>query len=280
MKAKTIVVCALLLLSLLTVSARANDFWEYTANADCVGWDACGVLVLVEDVDLYYEIKLIQGTDTIATASGMETIPQSAAALFCLEDTWDMELCGDYYVEGLLYFYSVQSPYQEVRFTTPTFTCECDTVEYCNYTPGFWKNHPDAWPVESLDIGCDNYDKAELIAILETPVKHDKLLIMVHHLIAAKLNVLAGSDDSIMDAISDGDALLCSLDRIFGRVSKDVKSELVHIKGYLADYNEMGCPGDEFDEFGILGSKILGSGAETFGAEEETSWGALKNLPE
>ena len=46
------------------------------------------------------------------------------------------------------------------------------------------------------------------------------------------------------------------------------------------NYNEMGCPGDEFDEFGILGSKTFGSDAEGFGAEEETTWGAIKKLPE
>ncbi len=280
MKAKMIVVCALLLLPLLTVSARANDIWDYTATADCEGWTVSGILVLVEDVDLCYDIKLVQGTDTVATASGVETIPRSAAAPFSLDGIWDMELCGDYSVEGIIYFYSVQTPYEEARFSIPTFTCECDTPEYCNHTPGFWKNHPDSWPVESLEIGCDSYTKAELISILNMPIKHNKLLIMVHHLIAAKLNVLAGSDDSIMGAISNGDALLCSLDRIFGRVDKTVKANLVGIKNYLADYNEMGCPGDEIDEFGIFGSKIPGSAAETFGAEEETSWGALKNLPE
>ncbi len=280
MKTKTIVVSALLLLTLISHNALANDIWDYTATSDCEGWAVSGILVLVEDVDLYYDIKLIQGTDTVATASGMETIPRSAAAPFSLDGVWGMELCGDYSVEGIIYFYSVQTPYEEARFSIPTFTCECDTLEYCNYTPGFWKNHPDSWPVESLDVGCDNYKKAGLIAILKTPVRHDKLLIMVHHLIASKLNVLAGSDPSIQGAIDEGDALLCSLDRIFGRVDKTVKTDLVDIKNYLADYNEMGCPGEEIDEFGILGSKILGSGAETYGAEEETSWGALKNLPE
>lgn len=278
MKTKNVIVIGIFLLSILAGGAWANDFGDYTAAADCEGWTAAGNLLLATDVDLNYEIQLIQGGVTVATFTGMETIYTSNPT-FALGGGWGMDLCGDYSVFGLLYFYSEGGRYDELRFGAE-FTCECDTLEYCNYTPGFWKNHPDAWPVENLDVGCRNYDKSALIAILETPIKHDKLLIMVHHLIAAKLNVLAGSDDSIMGAIFDADALLCSLGRILGRVDNDVKSELVCIKDYLANYNEMGCPGDEIDEFGILGSKTFGSGAESFGAEEETTWGALKKLPE
>ena len=276
MKTKRTMVISLLLVAVLAGVAWANDFGDYIAGADCEGWTASGNLLLATDIDLNYEIQLMQGGVIVATFSGVEPIYTSDPT-FALGSGWGMELCGDYSVFGLLYFYSEGGKYDELRFGAE-FTCECDTIEYCNYTPGYWKNHPDAWPVDNLDLGCDNYLQGELIAILEMPIKHDKLLIMVHHLIAAKLNIANGSDPSIQGAIDDADALLCSLDRILGRVDKEVKAELVSIGIILMEYNELGCPGDEIDEYGILGSRVLGFGAGA--AEEQTSWGALKKLSE
>jgi hypothetical protein len=33
-------------------------------------------------------------------------------------------------------------------------------------TPGYWKNHPDAWPVSSITVGGVAYTKAQAIAWL------------------------------------------------------------------------------------------------------------------
>jgi hypothetical protein len=281
MRTKTTVVLALLLLTFVPLGARANTIWEHHPSADCEGWAVSGILVLLEDVDLHYEINLMQGSEVVETASGVVTIARSAAAPFSLGGSWESELCGEYTVEGIIYFYSVQTPYDEARFTVPAFTCECDTVEYCNHTPGYWKNHPMAWPVSSLTVGCTTYSQGELLEILDRFVGHDKLLIMVHHLIAAKLNVLAGSDPSIQGAIDDGDALVCALGRIFGAVGKDVKGDLVDIKDLLADYNELGCPGEEEPcSFDILDSKVIGSPGEAAGSVEESTWGAIKKRAE
>ncbi len=32
---------------------------------------------------------------------------------------------------------------------------------------GYWKNHPEAWPVDTLTIGCEDYEKSDLIEILD-----------------------------------------------------------------------------------------------------------------
>ena len=38
-------------------------------------------------------------------------------------------------------------------------------------TPGYWKNHPEAWPVDSVYVrGCTDYPQAEAIAAMNTPV--------------------------------------------------------------------------------------------------------------
>lgn len=84
--------------------------------------------------------------------------------------------------------------------------------EGCTLTQGYWKNHPDAWPVTSLTLGTVTYTQAQLLEILKTPVRGNGLISLAHQLIAAKLNIAAGaSDDAIDDTIDDADALIGGL---------------------------------------------------------------------
>ncbi len=91
-------------------------------------------------------------------------------------------------------------------------TKDCKEDKGCTLTQGFWKNHPDAWPVGGLILGSVSYTKAQLITILKTPVRGNGLVSLAHQLIAAKLNVLSGADDSdVDDAIEEADALIGSM---------------------------------------------------------------------
>jgi len=79
----------------------------------------------------------------------------------------------------------------------------------CSYTQGFWKTHPEAWPVDQLTLGNVVYTKAQLLDIFNASPKGDKTLILAHQLIAAKLNVANGADDTdIASTISAADAWL------------------------------------------------------------------------
>ena len=69
-------------------------------------------------------------------------------------------------------------------------------------TPGYWKNHPNAWPVLSITIGGVLYSKDEAIAILTKPGK-DKRSTMFSSLLSAKLNVLIGNDSSCVQSTID-----------------------------------------------------------------------------
>jgi|GEM_PF-6812784 len=78
-------------------------------------------------------------------------------------------------------------------------------------TPGYWKNHPEAWPVEEITIGGVLYPKAVAIGIMDQPVKGDKTLTMFPHLVSARLNVLIGNPDScIADTITLADGWMGS----------------------------------------------------------------------
>jgi hypothetical protein len=79
----------------------------------------------------------------------------------------------------------------------------------CPLSQGFWKNHPDAWPVTSLALGSQIYPQAELLALFDTPPRGDASVILAHQLIAAKLDIGIGSDPTPISAtIKDADSLL------------------------------------------------------------------------
>ncbi len=87
-----------------------------------------------------------------------------------------------------------------------------DCPDGCSLTQGFWKNHPEDWPVESLTLGTVPYTKAQCIQILQTPVKKNGLVALAHQLIAAKLNVIENADSSCISTyITQADALIGDL---------------------------------------------------------------------
>jgi hypothetical protein len=98
-------------------------------------------------------------------------------------------------------------------------------LDECDYpgtgTPGYWKNHPDAWPVDEIDIGGVTYSKEEAIAIMNTAGKGDKTWNLFSHLVAAKLNVEMGNPDGcIADGIMAADDWMA----MYGPVWSGVKA--------------------------------------------------------
>ena len=83
---------------------------------------------------------------------------------------------------------------------------EVPPIEEFPHTIGYWKNHPEAWPVDNLNICGENLSQAELISILESPVRGDKTISMAHQLIAG---ILGGSGGTCPDLTNDAEAWLC-----------------------------------------------------------------------
>ena len=92
--------------------------------------------------------------------------------------------------------------------TLHTVELNCPVANACPLTQGFWKNHPQDWPVTSLMLGTVTYTESQLLTILKTPVKGDASIDLAHQLIAAKLNLANGSNPSPISAVitdADGD---------------------------------------------------------------------------
>jgi len=107
-------------------------------------------------------------------------------------------------------------------FTADSFcsTQACPPVDGCTFTQGYWKTHGpiptgnnvNEWPVTGLMLGNVNYTDLELQAIFDMPAGGNGLIALAHQLIAAKLNIANGADDSeIAGAIVAADALIGSL---------------------------------------------------------------------
>jgi hypothetical protein len=78
-------------------------------------------------------------------------------------------------------------------------------------TPGYWKNHPEAWPDPTITVGGVTYTVSEAIAILGTPVTKDKTYTMFASLVSAMLNVRIGNDSTCVgDAITAGQAWMAA----------------------------------------------------------------------
>jgi hypothetical protein len=93
----------------------------------------------------------------------------------------------------------VLAPAVQARGLSCDCGCECRS-------PGYWKNHPDAWPVDCITIGGAPYPKADAIAIMNMPVKGDKTYTMFKALVAAKLNLENSCDGCVWWIVNKADA--------------------------------------------------------------------------
>ena len=73
-------------------------------------------------------------------------------------------------------------------------TLPCNPGQNCTYSQGYWKNHSDVWPLQSLTLGAVSYSKSQLLQILNRPAQGNGLVILAHQLIAAKFNIANGAD--------------------------------------------------------------------------------------
>ncbi len=112
-------------------------------------------------------------------------------------------------------------------------------------TQGYWKNHPGSWPAATLTLGAKVYARPELLALLRTPTRGDASLILAHQLIAAKLNLAAGSDPSPVSVIvAQADGLLASLEGKLPlgiRANSEMGAAMTKIADDLDEYNNGTC---------------------------------------
>lgn len=120
---------------------------------------------------------------------------------------------------------------------------------FCPRSIGYWKNHPENWPTEEIEVGAVNYTKEEALEILKGANTEDATRMLAAQLIAAKLNRLRGAspcfcycDESlnIDGAISDADAFLTN-HPIGSEPKGDDRKVALQLKDILDAYNNSEC---------------------------------------
>jgi hypothetical protein len=139
----------------------------------------------------YYEFPLPRGTYDIIVQipPGMQASPANVGS----DDTLDSDGAPD----GLGNSVATVTfqPWEPFNASTDFGFWTPPVSQPGTGTPGYWKNHPEAWPVASITVGGYSYTKAQAIALLEKPGK-DRTLTMFSSLVPAMLNVVIGNDGS------------------------------------------------------------------------------------
>jgi len=166
--------------------------WTGIATFPPLGFGAWHEIVVVGNRDTLVTDLAIDGT-ALGSVLGTGTAPVGDATMTMGDGAYNA-------YHGL---------YQWDDFRYESFDCPSTAEPPCPSSHGFWKNHAQAWPVDTLVLGDETYGKAELLALLKRPSRGDASVILAHQLIAAKLNVADGSDPTpIAAALVDSDALL------------------------------------------------------------------------
>ena len=151
-----------------------------------------------------------------------DTSPMGAITLVdtgTCPNTNDYFLCGYYMFPSLPGTFDIcvkdptssdASPKCDTTFTKTTVTLSTTNVPDANLhtppeanvssapgtgTPGYWKNHKEAWPAAGIQVGNTTYTWATAAPIMGK-VGGDKTITMFSALISAKLNAWAGNDFS------------------------------------------------------------------------------------
>lgn len=188
-------------MTLLAASHQAGEL-----SADCAGW------TIKANLNVYWQIDAVVTLERMVDGEYVvwDTSTDSGTFLneICLQNIWNVGLPDGLYrasaVEEVL---DLNTGARKTYLTGPIeFTCTSVSMR----TPGYWKTHPEAWPELVLPLGPDGLEYSQdcLMEVLWSPVQGDIRIILAKHLIAAKLNVLAGTVDSVATTITNADIYL------------------------------------------------------------------------
>ena len=172
-------------------------------GADVFLTDGTEIMETDTGPDGFYDFSVPEGTYTIAVQIPPGTEPSTS-------NDGDDTLDSDGVSDGLGYSVATvtvtdgNNNHTDFGFFTPS------VAQPGTGTPGYWKNHPDAWPVDSITVGGLTYTKDEAITWLKR-VGKDKTTTMFSSLVPAMLNVLIGNDGScVSGTIADANAWMAT----------------------------------------------------------------------
>lgn len=122
-------------------------------------------------------------------------------------------------------------------------TANCGAVPVCcTRGLGYWKNYPDIWPLESLELMGASWSKLEALQVLWTPPGGDPTYALAHQLIPALLNTAYSCSgetwSGVADLISDAQTWLTEHPLGSNDLSDVERDVTMQFAAQLADFNE------------------------------------------
>lgn len=296
---KHIPIIALVFLLVLPSLASAVYLDSVTGTADCNGWNTAVEITFrsgARMVRLEYTVALND-----ATGSELErfeyseevAIPDRDTVIYPFEGMWTSTLSdGSHSMTCDVVLFDI-FPDGQNRFEdgfSVAFECGGDpdgddggedplVSAFCPRGPGYWKNHPQDWPVMDLDLGGENLNQNALLEILNTPVRGDATVILARALITAKLNLAGGGLDD-PGIIAEVDAFLAE-HPVFSNPRRTDRKAALAFMNDLGSLNQGDCP-DESDGGGIMFAPDAGKseapGFDKAASVEVIPLGSLKAL--
>ncbi|MDY6934067.1 MAG: hypothetical protein SVZ03_07580 [Spirochaetota bacterium] len=197
-----------------TMYASASVIYDASISANCIA-DGVGGYSIDYEIsaktwpsaqELTYELTITGPSGNISeNGSFMSDSGPFSGSVAVTE-------CGTYSITGSIIWYVPWTPDPVATWDINppiSIVCECGVFDGCPRTPGYWKNHLEAWSVQELTIGGEIKTQAELLEMLTQPIRGDMDVILIKHLIAAKLNV-GSSSAPICETINAADDYLSS----------------------------------------------------------------------
>ncbi|MEO6461911.1 MAG: hypothetical protein ABIP29_02455 [Candidatus Eisenbacteria bacterium] len=155
----------------------------------------------------------IEGTADAYALAPAEAIEVELGQLF--DETGVVATDLDELEPGTQYMIRVKAngsgPWTPSGFSESIVVSSTPLAQNCTFTQGYWKNHEEVWPVTGLTLGNVSYSAAQLLQILQQQPQGNKLVILAHQLIAAKLNLANGaSPASVATTIANADAIIAN----------------------------------------------------------------------
>jgi len=184
---------ALLLIAGLAATAQASHTESLVLNADCDGFNAEGVLVLSSYIgtgDMEVAVEALN--DGVVVASGTATFHIESRIVegnpFTFEGVWDVAPEG---ATEAVFLMTLHSQGWLSLNETHNLAMECIMDDCQVRRPAWWYRHPDAWPVDELEIGGCTLNKCQIRNLMTGCWGRRVAKRLFRHTVAAMLNDLA-----------------------------------------------------------------------------------------
>ena len=243
----------------LTLVLSSSTAFAFEPSADCDGWEARRFWSGAANAEAEAILEEQVGTEWVAVTGSTDMVSIGAAGELLLSGIWDTPpLDGTYRATITVLVYDPAAPANppfEFVVTSELFAC-VPPPSSDPRGPGFWLRNPADWPTTQVRVGNATYDQECLINTMRTSPRGDVRVRLVSELIAAELNLAAGTNpDEITDYPFAGATIVDTVEEVHrllgdvtiacpsGQLSQRPRGlpEAGHAWQLLRRYNR-GCP--------------------------------------